>query len=163
MKVRLLSLMSVVMVLSIKAYEQQVRKENNRKSETFSFSEDFILPNFSTSTKFISEIDSLTNVIAKYSTLKERQVGFTGETPKEYLTFQQMKTVGTEEELNHLLGHYSPIVRVYAFRALKAKQMEVNPEMEKILNQDNEKVMWLAGCLFRETTVAQLVSKRFLD
>lgn len=163
MKVRLLSLMSVVMVLSIKAYEQQMHEENIAQKQLFLLPEDYSFLNYSEPTEFLTKVDSLANIISKFTTLKERQVGFAGETPSEYLTFQQLKSTGTEEELNNLLGHYSPIVRVYSYRALKANQMEINPEMDKVLHKDNEKVMWLAGCLFRETTVSYLVSKTFLD
>lgn len=162
MKFRLLSLISVVMVLSIKAYEQQVHEEN-LKNELFFVPENYPFLAIETTNNFVSEIDSLANKISKFSTLKERSVGFAGETPVEYLTFQELKSIGTEEELNNLLSHYSPIVRVYAYRALKANQMETNPEMEKILHQDDEKLMWLAGCFLRETTVSYLVSKTFLD
>lgn len=161
MKVRLLSLLSVVLVLSIKAYETTAKEASERNKE------DIYQPDlaFLDGEQFnpISPIDSLVDLLSESEAVKEEQVGFAGITPPEYERFQELKKMGTEEELNNLLTHYSPVVRVYAYRALVANEMEINVKYEESLFRDSTAVDWFSGCILTSTSVNDLVSQGFTD
>ena len=80
MKVNLLSLLSVVLVLSLKAYEISAREENEQNSvEAYHPALAFLDADareyhYSES----ASLDSVINVLARSTTLKEQYVGFPG-------------------------------------------------------------------------------------
>ncbi|MFT5778128.1 MAG: hypothetical protein ACI837_001084 [Crocinitomicaceae bacterium] len=161
MKVRLLSLLSVVLVLSIKAYETTAR-EANEQNRLDIYQPDI---SFLEGEQFnpISTVDSLVRLLSESNTVKERHVGFAGITPEEYGMFEILKEVGTQEELNGLLTHYSPVVRVYAYRALLANEMQISIEYEETMFKDTSSVDWFSGCILMTSSVKELVSQGFID
>jgi hypothetical protein len=161
MKVRLLSLLSVVLVLSIKAYETTAR-ESNQPEQMEVYQPDI---SFLDEDQFnpISKVDSIVRILSESTTVKERHVGFAGITPKEYLLFEGLIEEGTLEELNGLLTHYSPVVRVYAYRALLANEMEINVGYEATMFKDTTAVDWFSGVFLTTSSVQELVSQGFTD
>lgn len=165
MKVNLLSLLSVVLVLSLKAYEISAREENEQNNvEVYHPALEFLDADareyhYSES----ASLDSIITVLGKSNTLKERYVGFSGITPKEYLLFEKLKELGTQDELNTLMKHYSPVVRIYAYRALIANEMEVNGNIENVLYEDTASINWFSGCIYKSTTVQELLEQGFVE
>lgn len=156
MKVHLLSLLSVVLVLSIKAYEISAHEQNNERRVSV-FQQDITLTN-NELVNSISSFDSLVLILAESNTVKERQVGFSGATPKEFRAYEELQDLASEEELNGLLTHYSPIVRIYAYRALINNEMEVDASYEESILRDTTEVDWFSGCILRPSTVQDLAS-----
>ena len=162
MKVRLLSLLSVVLVLSIKAYETTARELNDERRNIAifqpraEFGEGRVFEN-------MTQVDSLVIILAESEAVKERYVGFSGYTPTEYKTFEELMEVASEDELNNLLTHSSPIVRVYAYRALLANEMEINLDYETSLMQDSTEVDWFSGCVLIPSFVGEIASEGFID
>ncbi len=163
MKVNLLSLLSIILVLSLKAYEISARDENRENQSeayhpalAFLDSEEY---HYSES----ASLDSLINHLGRSNIVKERYVGFAGITPNEYLLFQKLKESASQDELNDLMKHYSPVVRIYAYRALIANEMEVNMSYENMLYEDTTSVNWFSGCIFRASTVQQIVEQGFVE
>lgn len=165
MKVNLLSLLSVVLVLSLKAYEISAREENEQNNiEAYHPALAFLdadAREFHYSES--ASVDSIITVLGKSNTLKERYVGFSGVTPNEYLLFQKLKEFGTQDELNSLMKHYSPVVRIYAYRALIANDMEVSVNNENLLYEDTTTINWFSGCIYKTTTVQELLEQGFVD
>lgn len=163
MKVNLLSLLSVVLVLSLKAYEISAREENQEnRSEVYHPALAFLdVEEYHYSES--ASLDSLINQLGRSSTIKERYVGFAGLTPNEYLLFEELKATASQYELNNLMKHYSPVVRVYAYRALIANDMEVNANCENFLFEDTTSVNWFSGCIFKNSTVQQVVEQGFVQ
>lgn len=163
MKVNLLSLLSVVLVLSLKAYEISAREENQEnRSEVYHPALAFLdVEEYHYSES--ASLDSLINQLGRSSTIKERYVGFAGLTPNEYLLFEELKATASQYELNNLMKHYSPVVRVYAYRALIANDMEVNANYENFLYEDTTSVNWFSGCIFKNSTVQQVVEQGFVE
>ncbi len=165
MKVNLLSLLSVVLVLSLKAYEISAREENEQNSvEAYHPALAFLDADaheyhYSQS----ASLDSIITVLSRSTTLKEQYVGFSGVTPKEYILFEKMKELGTQDELNSLMKHYSPVVRIYAYRALIANEMEVNGNIENGLYEDTASINWFSGCIYKSTTVQELLEQGFVQ
>lgn len=162
MKVHLLSLLSVVLVLSLKAYEISAREENQEK-RTEVYHPALALLDYEEYRYAESEsLDSLINELGRSTTIKERYVGFAGITPNEYLLFEKLKASASEYELNSLMRHYSPVVRVYAYRALIDNEMEVNANYENYLYDDTTSVNWFSGCVYKSSTVQQVVEQGFV-
>ncbi|MDG1330966.1 MAG: hypothetical protein P8P74_01445 [Crocinitomicaceae bacterium] len=162
MKVHLLSLLSVVLVLSLKAYETSAREEiQANRSEAYHPALAFLDAeeyHYSES----ASLDSLINKLGRSNTIKEQYVGFSGLTPNEYILFEKLKSTASEYELNNLMKHYSPVVRVYAYRALIANEMEVNASYENFLYEDTTSVDWFSGCIYKTSTVQQIVELGFV-
>lgn len=152
-----------MLVLSLKAYEISAREENQaNRTEVFHPALAFLdVDEYHYSES--ASLDSLINELGRSSTIKERYVGFAGLTPNEYLLFEKLKESATEYELNNLMKHYSPVVRVYAYRALIANDMEVNASYENFLYEDTTSVNWFSGCLYKESTVQQVVEQGFVE
>ena len=152
-----------MLVLSLKAYEISAREENEANSaEVFHPALAFLdVDEYHYSES--ASLDSLINKLGRSNTLKERYVGFAGLTPNEYLLFEKLKESGSEYELNNLMKHYSPVVRIYAYRALIANDMEVNASYEDFLFEDTTSVNWFSGCLYKESTVQQIVEQGFVE
>ncbi|MCJ8290478.1 MAG: hypothetical protein HRT58_12495 [Crocinitomicaceae bacterium] len=163
MKVNLLSLLSVVLVLSVKAYEISAREEiQERRSEVYHPALAFLdIEEYHYSES--ETLDSLINVLGRSNTIKERYVGFSGSTPSEYIMFEKLKESASQHELNNLMKHYSPVVRVYAYRALIANEMEVNANYENFLYEDTTSVNWFSGCIYKLSTVQQIVEQGFVE
>ena len=156
MKVHLLSLLSVVLVLSVKAYEISAHEQNSERRVSV-FQQDITLIN-SEIVNPISSFDSLVLILSESTTVKERQVGFSGATPKEFRAYEELQDIASEEELNGLLTHYSPIVRVYAYRALVTNEMEIDASYEESILRDTTEVDWFSGCILRPSKVQDLAS-----
>lgn len=163
MKVNLLSLLSVILVLSLKAYEISAREENQEKrSEVYHPALAFLdIDEYHYSES--ASLDSLINILGRSNTVKERYVGFAGLTPNEYIMFEKLKESASQYELNNLMTHYSPVVRVYAYRALIANEMEVNASYENFLYEDTTSVNWFSGCIYKSSTVQQVVEQGFVE
>lgn len=163
MKVHLLSLLSVILVLSLKAYEISAREENQEKrTEVYHPALAFLdIDEYHYSES--ASLDSLINTLGRSNTVKERYVGFAGSTPNEYLLFEKLKESATQYELNNLMKHYSPVVRIYAYRALISNEMEVNMSYENFLFEDTTSVNWFSGCVYKPSTVQQVVEQGFVE
>ncbi|NVK66549.1 MAG: hypothetical protein HWE22_18295, partial [Flavobacteriales bacterium] len=109
-----------------------------------------------------ASLDSLINELGRSNTIKERYVGFAGLTPNEYLLYEKLKSKASQYELNSLMKHYSPVVRVYAYRALIDNEMEVNATYENYLFEDTTSVNWFSGCVYKASTVQQVVEQGFV-
>lgn len=163
MKVNLLSLLSVVLVLSLKAYEISAREENREnRSEAYHPALAFLDTEEYHYLESAS-MDSLINQLGRSTTIKERYVGFASSTPNEYILYSKLKESATQDELNGLMRHYSPVVRVYAYRALISNEMEVNVTYENSLYEDTTSVNWFSGCIYKSSTVKQIVEQGFVD
>ncbi len=162
MKVHLLSLLSVVLVLSLKAYEISAREENQEnRSDVYHPALAFLdVEEYQYAES--ETLDSLINQLGRSNTIKERYVGFAGLTPNEYLLYEKLKASASEYELNSLMKHYSPVVRVYAYRALIDNEMEVNASYENYLFEDTSSVNWFSGCVYKTSTVQQVVEQGFV-
>lgn len=83
--------------------------------------------------------------------VNENGIGFAGEYTRTFALFERMKQLATETQLNSFLKHKNPVVRVYAFRALKdLKYLSAN-KAKQLLDSDSTSVCWFSGCL--KTTV----------
>jgi len=162
MKVHLLSLLSVVLVLSLKAAEISAREESQEESSEVYHPALAFLDADEYSYSESASLDSLINTLGRSNTVKEQYVGFAGLTPNEYVLFEKLKSTATEYELNNLMKHYSPVVRIYAYRALIDNNMEINAQSENFLYEDTTTVNWFSGCIYKTSTVQQVVEQGFV-
>jgi hypothetical protein len=70
---------------------------------------------------------------------------------------EMLENAGNEEELNNLLLHASPIVKVYAYRTLLINEMNMNCDYELLLLEDTTCVGYLTSDRVVNSTVKDLV------
>lgn len=79
--------------------------------------------------------------------VNENGIGFAGEYTRTYALFERMKQLATESQLNTFLQNKNPVVRVYAFRALKDLKFSSANKAKQMLDNDTTSVCWFSGCL----------------
>ena len=70
---------------------------------------------------------------------------------------EMLSSAANEEELNNLLLHKSPIVKVYAYRTLLINEMNMNCDYELLLLEDTTCVGYLTRDQIVNSTVKELV------
>lgn len=99
----------------------------------------------------VAEIDSSNVYELTYT------VGYTGTISKQYLRLQKLSEMASEKELTDLaLNYKSPVVRLYALRALKQKQILVTENVIAAFSNDKSRVNTLSGCYGGISSVAAL-------
>src|SRR3989338_3614159 len=119
MKLRMLSVVSIVVVLMIKSMDISAQDYNNLRLFVNAIPSDPSLVPFPLET----QLDSVVYQLAMSEGVMERFVGESDSSSEVFAAYERLKAVATEEELNELLLHESPIVRIYAYRALVVNEM----------------------------------------
>lgn len=74
--------------------------------------------------------------------------------------YERIQRVGTKEELNRLMNHDSPIVRLYAQKALLNNNMKMNRTAVEYLVNDTTTVMYHNGLNIKIETVGNIASEQ---
>ena len=90
-------------------------------------------------------------------------VGLNDSITQEYMAYEKLKSIATEEELNELLLHESPVVKVYAYRALVVNEMNMNCDVELALLEDTTCVDWYSDELVTNTTVKDMIQLSYFE
>ena len=70
-----------------------------------------------------TDVNSLVKEIAKCDSLEGEIIGFTGRQSEQYLNYQKFKSIASDEELNDLTEHESPLVRTYTYLTLIEREL----------------------------------------
>ncbi len=73
--------------------------------------------------------------------------------------FQELQYTANEIELNDLLLHDSPVVRVYSYRALIVNNMNLNCDYEMAIMEDTTCIDLFAGSELTNTTVKEQIQR----
>jgi hypothetical protein len=100
-------------------------------------------------------LNSTVNEIARYNIYETTNtVGYANVVSKQYQRFELLVSLATEEKLIKLATHNkSAIVRLYAFQALRRKNITIPDIMKQQFQKDNTIVKTLEGCLGDRKTV----------
>lgn len=160
MKLRMLSVLSIVLALLIKSVDISAQDYNNFRILAHAIPGDTegLMP-FPLET----ELDSIVFRLAQANTVKERFVGLNDTITTEFQDYERLKNIASESELNELLLHDSPVVKVYAHRAIVMNEMNMNCDYELALYEDSTCVDWLTEDMLMNTTVAQLVQQDYFE
>lgn len=110
-----------------------------------------------------TQLDTVVYQLAQSDGFMERFTGESDTVSPAFEAYEKLKTIATEEQLNDLLLHESPVVKVYAYRALIVNQMNMNCEYELDLLEDSTCIDWFADNQLTSTTVADLVQKPYFE
>lgn len=130
----------------------------------------FLLILFSSSTlysigqeKSNDQLKSLISQIAKSNVYEmSDQIGVAGSPSKQLERFSKLISLSTEQQLVELASkNTNAVVRLYAFQALKQKNIVIPTALQKQFQNDQTIVTTLTGCIGREATV-QALSKQIL-
>ncbi|MDX2360318.1 MAG: hypothetical protein QNK23_05905 [Crocinitomicaceae bacterium] len=161
MKLRMLSLLSVVLVLTIKSMNISAKDYHELRVFANVIPDapfvPFLQPEMNT------ELDSVIYQLAQANSIKERCVGYGDAVTEEFLAYERLKLIASEEELNELMLHESPIVKVYAYRALIVNDMNMNCDYELALLEDSTCIDWFSEDMLTNTTVQEMVQMAYFE
>lgn len=160
MKLRMLSVLSIVIVLLVKSMDISAQDYNNLRVLAHAIPGDTptLLPY-----PMETELDSVVYQLALSNDIKERFVGINDSITPEFEAYERLKVIASEEELNNLLLHESPVVKVYAHRALTINSMNMNCDYELALFEDSTCIDWFSADMLTNTTVAELVQQQYFE
>lgn len=158
MKFKLLTLFSIVLALVIKTYSLTARDGVIDDDEVELLSQ-WELKNADDSLRHQQHVELIADELAKSKQITEEFTG-AGSLIKcdTYHQYSRLRKAANEVELNDLMLHDSPVIRVYAHRAIMEKNLEANPEIVAEMAGDSTKIQWLNGDVLVHTTVMDLVS-----
>jgi hypothetical protein len=163
MKYRLLTLFSIIVALAVKTYTINAQ-EGAIDDEDVELLASWELKNKSDSVHHQKQVNRIVKELAKAERITEQYTGAASLTKCEtYQEYTRLKKAANEFELNKLLIHRSPIIRVYAHRALMENNMTPNTfHIESIAN-DSTEIEWLNGDVLVKTTVMDLVTNNMFQ
>lgn len=158
MKYRLLTLFSIILALVIKTYSMSAR-DGVLDDEEVALLAQWELKNADDSIRHKKHIDILADELAASNQITEEFTG-AGSMVKcqTYHHYSRLRTAANEFELNELLTHESPVIRVYAHRAMMERRLNPDPNIVAEMAADSTEIEWLNGDVLIHTTVMDMVS-----
>ena len=104
-----------------------------------------------------NRLDTIVYDLSEATAVKQMFIDINDTITPEYQVFQELQSIATEEELNELLKHDSPVVKIYAYRALIVNNMNMNCDYEFALLEDTTCIDFFAGNEIHNSTVKDLV------
>lgn len=158
MKYRLLTLFSIILALVVKTYALSSR-DGVIDDEEVELLAAWELKNKEDSIQHQAHVYRIVEVLATADRVTEEYTG-AGSLIKcnTYHEYSKLRRAANEKELNELLTHDSPIIRVYAHRAMMERELQPNPDIVATMANDSTEVEWLNGDVLVHTTVMELVS-----
>lgn len=87
-------------------------------------------------------------------------VGYSGSISQQYQRFQRLVFLATEQQLIDLASRFeNPVVRLYAFQALRQKKANISEVLFKQFQNDKTIVTMLKGCIGDKKTVNDLAKQ----
>ena len=156
MKLRMLSLLSVILALTIKSLEISAKDYHELRVLARAIPGPSLTPY-----DLATELDSVVYQLAQANSVKEMYVGENDTMTSEYSAYEKLKMIATEQELNKLLLHESPIVKVYAYRALVVNEMNMDCDVELALLEDTTCIDWYSEDVLTNTTVKEMIQRPY--
>jgi len=158
MKFRLLTLFSIIIALVVKTYALNSR-DGVIDDEDAQLLATWQLKNHEDSVHHEKHVLRIVDVLAKSDRITEEYTGAGALIKcKTYSEYSKLRLAANEEELNNLLLHDSPIIRVYAHRAMMERHFQPNADLVAQIANDSTAITWLNGDIVVQTTVMDLVS-----
>ena len=105
-------------------------------------------------TKIVNEIATTNRYDESYT------IGIGGIISTQYQLFQQLAQLATPQQLVDLINHTNAVVRLYAYQALRRKEVNIH---DRILNQfakDKTLIMAMQGCIMYQQPVSTLINHK---
>ena len=158
MRFYIMTLVSIITVLAIKSYTINAQDDNVGDLEIEMMASTELLNKADTLRhhKMISRFESSDYVYGKFA----GSANFPNDT---YQNYERIQRVCTVQELNKMLDHESPVVRVYAHRALMENKMMVYPHHQEELIRDSAEVLVIDGLSISKTNVLNIVAENMFQ
>lgn len=158
MRYYIMTLVSIITVLAIKSYTINAQDQSNiddldveimASTELLTHAD--TLRHQKMINRFVQSIESSPYVYGQYS----GSANFPNEVYEDY---QRIERVCTVQELNEMLKHESPVVRVYAHQALMNNQMDITKDNLESMIIDSSEVYKIDGLAIEKVRVMDLVA-----
>jgi len=157
MKLRLLTLFSIIVVLAIKSYTISAQ-DGIIDDADIELLTKWELKNKSDSISHERHVVRLVKVLSESPYIADEPNTFLNQN-EFYEGYRRFKRVANAYELNKCLIHPSPIVRVYAHRAIFENEVEPNTHHLEFISNDSTHIGWMKGGVMSETTVMDVVTQ----
>ena len=157
MKLRLLTLFSIIVVLAIKSYTISAQ-DGIIDDADIELLEKWELKNKSDSISHERHVVRLVQALSESPYITEPQTLFLQQSEIND-KYHRFKRVANAYELNKCLMHPSPIIRVYAHRAIVENEIEPNTKHLEFISNDSTSIGWMKGDLMIESTVMDVVTQ----
>ncbi len=161
MKFRMMSLLSIILVLSVKSLEISAKDYYELRVMVNAIPPDPYAPHL-LPYALENKLDSIVFRISQAPVVSDMYGMANDSVTQEPNAFKLLQTTATEQELNELMLHDSPVVKVYAYRAILFNEMNMNCEYELSLLEDTTCVGYLTKNQIINSTVKDLVQNDLL-
>jgi len=152
----MLSLLSVIIALGIKSMGISAKDYHEFRVMVNAIPESPYVPTL-IPIALENRLDSIVFDLSQATAVKQMFIDINDTITPEHHVFQELQTIASENELNELMIHSSPVVKIYAYRALIANDMNVNSDYELALLEDTTCVDFYAGSEVLNSTVKDMV------
>ena len=120
----------------------------------------FLLSQYSFAQANNEKLDSLVSTFSNSVTVSGYSKGIAGIISEEYLAYNELFKVASNEQLIALTDHSNGIVKCYAFLALAQKDKRLAKDIAIKHEEDNQQIEVLKGCKSSIETVAKFMKQR---
>lgn len=156
MKFRMLSLVSIIIALGIKSMGISAKDYHEFRVMVNAIPPSPYVPTLMP-IALENRLDSIVYELSQATAVKELFIEINDSITPEYQIFQELQAVASEDQLNELLNHTSPVVKIYSYRALIANDMNMNCDFELALLEDTSCVDVYAGNEVLNSTVKDML------
>ncbi|MEJ6799921.1 MAG: hypothetical protein QNK77_01950 [Crocinitomicaceae bacterium] len=161
MKLRLLTLFSIIVALAIKTYSINAQ-DGVIDDEDVELLTKWELKNKSDSVYHEKHVHRIVSTLSKSPYIAEDKITVVASS-EIYHEYSKLKKVANAYELNKLLIHPSPIIRVYSHRAIMENNYMPNTLHLELISSDSTDIEWMDGDLMVKTTVMEMVTKNIFQ
>ena len=156
MKLRMMSLLSIILVLSVKSLEISAKDYYELRVMVNAIPPDPYAPHL-LPYALENKLDSVVFRISQVPVVYDIFAMDNDSVNEKFQAIEMLEQAATEDELNNLLLHKSPIVKLYAYRTLLINEMNMNCDYELLLLEDTTCVGFLTRNEIVNSTVKELV------
>lgn len=158
MKLRMLSVLSIVIALGIKSMNISAKDYHEFRILANAIPESPYIPT-PLPIALDTQLDSIVYTLSQASAVKDMYININDSLTPQFEIFQELQFAASEDELNELLLHESPVVRVYSYRALIVNDMNLNCDYEMAIMEDTTCIDLFAGSELTNTTVKEQIQR----
>ena len=162
MKFRMLSLLSIILVLTIKSMEISAKDYYELRVMVNAIPPNPYAPHL-LAFPLENKLDSIIFRITQSSIILDPYEDQMFSDTDNFNYFQELKSTASEQELNALMTHSSPMVKIYAHRALLFNNMNMNCDYELLLLSDTTCVSRKTQQTVITSTVKDIVQSDFIS
>jgi len=160
MKYRMLSLLSIILALTIKSIEISAKDYYELRVAVNAIPPDPYAPHLFPH-PLDNKLDSIVYRIAQSSVVIDPFESNIEDNSENIAFFDDLSSTANEQELNALMMHNAPAVKIYAYRALLMNNMNMNCDYELALLEDTSCVSFVTEHKTITSTVKELVQSDF--